>query len=210
MLTTEPPGRGYNVDQIWKSFSTTEENIAGKNGLCWLSTIIGKSSSLLHYKEWSNIKIFKPPDEELDWLKVWCLTHSQQNCHYIAAASPPVHAFHEIISTSTLHNIPSKPLAAFPHNHCQNSASREEWILSQWLSSILRRVSNQQPPVLKSSELLSYGALLLMWKQCVKELINFSTGWHHADWWLKDPVQLKPGASRLQTLHSSHRGQPVR
>ena len=31
-----------------------------------------------------------------------------------------------LLLTSTLHNILSKPLAAFPHNHCQNNAQRWE------------------------------------------------------------------------------------
>ena len=66
--------------------------------------------------------------------------------------------FSEVLLTSAPHNIHSKPLAAaIPHNHCRSSEQWwEKWILSQWLSSILRkdtgqaRRSNQQPPVLKS------------------------------------------------------------
>ena len=56
-------------------------------------------------------------------------------------ASAPIHAFQEFFSrvlfTSTHYNIPSKPLAAFPLNHCWNN---ELW---------------QRPPVLKSCMLLT-------------------------------------------------------
>ena len=40
---------------------------------------------------------------------------------YITAASAPIHAFLEVFFTNTLHNILSKPLAAFLYNHCRNN-----------------------------------------------------------------------------------------
>ena len=69
--------------------------------------------------------------------------------------------------TSIPHNIPSKPLAAFPFNHYRNNGQSERGILWQKPSSILRenigqaRGSNQQPSVLKSnvSYRLSYNGL---------------------------------------------------
>ena len=61
---------------------------------------------------------------DIKCLIVWCLTPSQQYFIYIAAASAPIHAFLESFLTSTLQNILSKPLAAFPHNSCQNNRQR--------------------------------------------------------------------------------------
>ena len=53
------------------------------------------------------------------------------------APRTPIHAFLEFL-TSAPHDILSKPLAAFPQPLSkQRTALREEWILSQWLSSIL-------------------------------------------------------------------------
>ena len=58
-----------------------------------------------------------------------------QHCFsYITVASALVHAFLGVLLTSTLHNIFSKPLAAFPHDHYWNSRQQNE---SQWLSLIL-------------------------------------------------------------------------
>ena len=58
-----------------------------------------------------------------------------------------------IVIAITPHNILSKPLAAFPHNHCQTTDSGERGInpvamtiIKPWPS----RGSNQRPPVLKS------------------------------------------------------------
>ena len=46
-----------------------------------------------------------------------------------------------VLLTNTQHNIPSKPLSAFPLTIVEtiDNGSREEWILSQWLSSVLGR-----------------------------------------------------------------------
>ena len=63
----------------------------------------------------------------------WCikmskgLTPFQQYFSYIVVASAPIHAFLlEFFLTSTPHNIPSKPLAAFLHNNCRNKGWRWE------------------------------------------------------------------------------------
>ena len=61
----------------------------------------------------------------------------------------------EVLLTSTPHNILSKPLAAFPHNHSRNNGQQRERNESccndyhQSSEGIL--VSNQQPPVVKST-----------------------------------------------------------
>ena len=56
---------------------------------------------------------------EVTVLIVWCLMPFKQYFSYIAVASAPIHALLEFFK-SNLHNILSKPLAAFPHHHCQN------------------------------------------------------------------------------------------
>ena len=61
--------------------------------------------------------------------------------------------------TSTLHNILSKPLAAFPHTHCRNDGKRWERGISPVAMTIINPRkeswpswgSNQRPPVLKST-----------------------------------------------------------
>ena len=99
-----------------------------------------------------------------NWLIEWCLTpfstvfqlHRSGQCTYPC--------FRGALLTSTPHNILSKPLAAFPH--CRNN--RHQWILSQWLSTILGknidRTGDRTSDLMSSSPQLyrlSYGALQL-------------------------------------------------
>ena len=79
-------------------------------------------------------------------------------------ASAPIRAFLELFKP-VLYILP-KPPANFPHNHWRNNWTemREEWILSQWLSSILGnnigRAGDQTSDLLFSSSQryrLSYG-----------------------------------------------------
>ena len=56
------------------------------------------------------------------WI-VWCITQLQF-FSYILAGSALIHAFLNFFLTSTPHNILSKVLAAFPHNHCRNNGQR--------------------------------------------------------------------------------------
>ena len=66
-------------------------------------------------------------DLELIVQIVWCLTpfltvfklyHGGQCAYYPCSSG--------VLLTSTPHNILSKPLAAFPHNHCRNNGQRWE------------------------------------------------------------------------------------
>ena len=61
--------------------------------------------------------------------------HFQQYSSYIAEASAPIHAFLEFFLTSTPHNILSKPLAAFPYNHCRNNGQRNDSCLIDYHQS---------------------------------------------------------------------------
>ena len=47
----------------------------------------------------------------------------QRNFSYIAAARVSIHAFLEFFFSKE-HNAPSKPMAAFPNNLCQNNGQR--------------------------------------------------------------------------------------
>ena len=75
----------------------------------------------------------------IDWLcGVWrCFQQYFQLCRGGQCTYP---CFPGVLLPSTPYNILSKPLTAFQLNHCRNNGQRwerEEWILSQWLSSIL-------------------------------------------------------------------------
>ena len=61
----------------------------------------------------------------------------------------------EVLLTSTLHNILSKPLAAFPHHHCRNNGQRSVaiTIISLRIEFWPSRESNPRPPVFKSATL---------------------------------------------------------
>ena len=86
----------------------------------------------------------------------------QHQFSYIVAASALIHDFLEFFLTDTPHSILSKPLAAFPHIHCQNNVQRCErnescamTIINSEKKCCWSQVSNQQPPVLKSAMLLT-------------------------------------------------------
>ena len=77
--------------------------------------------------------------------------------------------FPGVLLTSTPHNILSKPMAAFPHNHCRKN--RQQWERTDPVAMTIMnpqkgywpsRGSNQRPPVRKPAMLrLSYGGRLL-------------------------------------------------
>ena len=70
------------------------------------------------------------------WLIEWCLMLSSTVFQLYHGDQCTYPCFPEFF-WPVLHNILSKPLAAFPHNHCRNNGQRwEEWILLQWPSSI--------------------------------------------------------------------------
>ena len=82
----------------------------------------------------------------------WLLCHSDQ-CTYPC--------FPGVLLTSTLYNILSKPLAAFPHNHSRNTrqwwerneSCRNDYDINAWKEYWPSQGSNQRPPVLKSAAL---------------------------------------------------------
>ena len=69
--------------------------------------------------------------------------------------------FPGVLLTSTPHNIPSKPLAAFPHTTIVETTDNGEegmypvtmTIVNPWKKYWPSRKSNQRPPVLKSAKL---------------------------------------------------------
>ena len=68
--------------------------------------------------------------------------------------------FPGVVLTSTPHNILSKPLAAFPHNHCRNNGRGERGMNPVSMPIVNPRKEywpirglNPQPPVLKSTML---------------------------------------------------------
>ena len=71
-------------------------------------------------------------------LIVWCFTSFTTVFRLYCGSQSTYPCFPGVLLTSTLHNILSKPLAAFPHNHCRNNElKREEWSCP---SSILERI----------------------------------------------------------------------
>ena len=99
--------------------------------------------------------------------------------------------FPGVLLTSTPHNIISKPLAAFPHNHCRNGGERgmntvAVTIINPRKQYWLSWRSNQRPPVLKSATCKTMGyslkALLGIWLLPMTSDCAFSTNnfmaWH--------------------------------
>ena len=92
----------------------------------------------------------------------------------------PYPCFRGVLLTSTQHNIPSKPLAAFPHNHSQNNGQWcREWLLSQWLSSILGRNIGRarDPNHSQEHSLFFFSKILLSWKcNSITDWLNCNYG----------------------------------
>ena len=85
------------------------------------------------------IELFTTQSGLLIWLVVWCSMPFSTVFQLYCSSQCAYSCFSGVLITSSTLNIHSKPLAAFPHNHWlskQRTAVREEWILSQWLSSI--------------------------------------------------------------------------
>ena len=77
-----------------------------------------------------NISVFFPviplsmTIPRIDWLIVWCLTPFSTVFQLYRCGQCSYPCFPGVLLTSTQHNIPSKPLAAFPHNHYRNIGQR--------------------------------------------------------------------------------------
>ena len=61
-----------------------------------------------------------------DWLIVWCLTPFSIVFQLYRCSQYNYPYFPGVLLTNTLYNILSKPLAAFPHNHCRNNGQQWE------------------------------------------------------------------------------------
>ena len=93
------------------------------------------------------------------WI-VWCLKPFATvfQLYHCGQCTDP--CFPGVLLTSTPHNILSKPLAAFPLNHCQNNSEKgmnpvAMTITNPWKEYWLSQESDQRPPVLKSTALLT-------------------------------------------------------
>ena len=68
----------------------------------------------------------------IDWLIVYCLTSFSTVFQLYCSGQCTYPWFPQVLLTSALHNILSKPLAAFPHNHCPKN--RQRWTRNEsWL-----------------------------------------------------------------------------
>ena len=75
----------------------------------------------------------------IGWLIVWCL-NTLSTFHLYHGIQCTYSCFPGVLSTSTTHNIISKPLSSFPHNlHQNNEQQQEEWILLQYWSLVLAK-----------------------------------------------------------------------
>ena len=107
-----------------------------------------------------------PKSINADQLIVWCLTLFSTVFQLYRGGQCTYPCFPGALLTSTLHNIFSKTMAAFTHNHCRNNRNGERGINPVTMTIInprkeywLSRGSNQRP-VLRSTTLPT---LLLLW-----------------------------------------------
>ena len=85
------------------------------------------------------------------WLVVWCLMPFSTVFRLYRGGQCIYPCFPGVLLTGTAHNILSKQLGAFPHNHCRNNGQRwesnescrDDYHQEYWSS----RGSNQRPPV---------------------------------------------------------------
>ena len=64
--------------------------------------------------------------ERFDWLIAWCLTQFSTVFQLYRSDQCICQCCPRVLLASTPHNVISKPLAAFPHNHCRNNGQRRE------------------------------------------------------------------------------------
>ena len=90
-----------------------------------------KTFNKANFKILCNGKAFNPLQKKpffsprlIDQLIVWCLTLFSTVFQLYRSGQCTYPCFHGVISISTLHNIPFKPLAAFPQNQCRNNGQR--------------------------------------------------------------------------------------
>ena len=61
-----------------------------------------------------------------DWLIIWCLMLFSTLFHLYHNSQSTYSCFPGVLLTSIQHNIPCKPMAPFPHNHCWNNGQWSE------------------------------------------------------------------------------------
>ena len=61
---------------------------------------------------------------KIDLLNVWYSISFSKVFHLYSGGQCIYSCFPGVLVTSTSHNILSKPLAAFPHNHCRNNGQQ--------------------------------------------------------------------------------------
>ena len=93
------------------------------------------------------------------WLIVWCLTAFSTVFQLYHSSQCTYPCFPGVLLTNTPDNILSKPMAAFPQNHCRNY--RQPWERNESWCTIINHQkeywpswgSNQQLPILRSTTL---------------------------------------------------------
>ena len=95
------------------------------------------------------------------WLIEWFLSSFSTLFHLYCGSQCIYPCFPGVLLTSTLHNIPFKPLAVFPHNHCLNygSSKKEKKTISDYHQSSDRKMAE---PEVRTSNLL-WSTLLRYW-----------------------------------------------
>jgi hypothetical protein len=120
--------------------------------LLWERFLTSKEKSNSKFSRLSNKTGYMDSLSYGDWLGG--VNNRLLHLHHGGQCTYP--CFPGVLLTSTPHNILSKPLAAFPHNHYRNNGQRLERNEScHWLSPVLgknisgsSRRSSQRPPLL--------------------------------------------------------------
>ena len=109
----------------------------------------------------------------IDRLIEWCLIPFSTVYQLYRYGQCTYPCFPRVLLTSIQHNILSKPLASFPHNHRRNSGERGMHPVAMTIINPRKeyrtiRGSNQQLPVLKSPTLSAelWGSAAVIEKDC--------------------------------------------
>ena len=122
-------------------------------------------------------------NHSIDWLIVLCLPPFPTAFQLYQGGQRTYPCFPEVLLTSSLHDIPSEPLAAFPHNHCPNNGL--SWESNEICSNEYHQSSEKILAEPGDRTQLSKGIRQLAWyhasRRCVKPPLAISLLYIHLE-----------------------------